>query len=263
MAHESTKYLSKVGEKSGLGPKLSFRYDGSMKDTSDLSQLRGNPPEKDRSQETKTSEWRRLRNRVIAGLFVLLPIYITYAIVKWLYVFLYDYAIGPIAALIRTYTFKEAAIPGYFLHGLSVVLAMFVVLSILMIAGIFAKSRIVRLTEWFLNKVPGVSTIYRVVSNVFEAINKSTETPDFKRVVLIEFPHPGLKAPAFVTSECQDSKTGATILCVYVPTTPVPTSGYMLLVPEESVIALDWNLEETLQAVVSGGITVPKKVIWA
>jgi len=210
----------------------------------------------------KQSEWRRLRNRMIAGLFVLLPIYITYAVVKWLYVILYDYAIGPIATFIRLYTFKDAAIPGYFLHGISVILAMFVVLSIVMIAGVFAKSRLLSATEWVLEKVPGVNMIYRVVSNVFEGISKSQNTKEFKRVVLIEFPHPGIRAPAFVTSECTDSKTGKTILCVYVPTTPVPTSGYMLLIPEEKVWALDWNLEQTLQAVVSGGITVPKKINW-
>ena len=232
-----------------------------MTDTS-VSNPIAQPPPKE-PVEAKQNEWRRLRNRLITGLFVLLPIYVTYVIVKWLYETLYDYAIGPIAAFIREYTFKDAAIPGYFLYGLSVVLAMFVVLSILMIAGIFAKSRLLRATEWILKKVPGVNTIYRVVSNVFNAISKQAETPDFKRVVLIEFPHPGIKAPAFVTSECKDTKSGEIILCVYVPTTPVPTSGYMLLVPEESVVPLDWGLEETLQAVVSGGITVPKKVSWA
>ena len=115
----------------------------------------------------KQSEWRRLRNRIIAGLFVLLPIYITYAIVRWLYVTLYDYAIGPIASFLREFTFKDAAIPGYILYGLSVVLAMFVVVAILIIAGVFAKSRLVSATEWVLQKVPGVNTIYRVVSNVF------------------------------------------------------------------------------------------------
>lgn len=211
----------------------------------------------------KQGSWRQLRNRLIAGLFVLLPIYITYAIVRWLYVILYNYLIGPIASFIRDYTFKDAAIPGYFVYGLSVVLAMIVVLSIMMMAGLFAKTRIVSAAEWVVAKVPGVSTIYRVVSNVFAALSRSSETPDFKRVVLIEFPHPGLRAPAFVTSECTDSVTGETILCVYVPTTPVPTSGYMLLVPEDRVISLDWSLEDTLQAVVSGGITVPEKVRWA
>jgi uncharacterized membrane protein len=131
-----------------------------------------------------------------------------------------------------------------------------------MIAGVFAKSRLLSATEWVLEKVPGVNMIYRVVSNVFEGISKSQDIKEFKRVVLIEFPHPGIRAPAFVTSECTDSNTGKTILCVYVPTTPVPTSGYMLLIPEEKVWALDWNLEETLQAVVSGGMTVPKKISW-
>ena len=215
------------------------------------------------ASESRPTEWRRLRNRIITGLFVLLPIYITYVIVEWIYVTLYKYAIGPIASLIREFTFKDATIPGFIIYGLSVILAMFVVLSILMIAGVFAKSRLLSVTNWFLHKVPGVNMVYRVVSNVFNAISKSAEAPDFKRVVLIEFPHPGMKAPAFVTSECTDSISGKTILCVYVPTTPVPTSGYMLLVPEETIVPLDWSLEETLQAVVSGGITVPNKVRWA
>jgi uncharacterized membrane protein len=229
----------------------------------------------------QVSEWRRLRNRVIAGLFVILPIYITYVVVKWLYEILYDNAIGPIATYLREVTFKDAGVAledagvslndaggswgagEYILYILSVVLALFIVLSILIVAGVFAKSRLLRATEWTLQKVPGVNTIYRVVSNVFNAISVSQDTTDFKRVVLVAFPHPGIRVPAFVTSECVDSGSGKTILCVYVPTTPVPTSGYMLLVPEEDVMALDWNLEETLQAIVSGGISAPKKVNWS
>ena len=160
-----------------------------MSDTSSEELVTAKSPNKGKPVEVKQNEWRRLRNRLITGLFVLLPIYITYVIVKWLYETLYDYAIGPIAAFIREYTFKDAAIPGYFLYGLSVVLAMFVVLSILMIAGIFAKSRLLRTTEWFLKKVPGVNLIYRVVSNVFSALSKQAEAPDFKRVVLLSLIH--------------------------------------------------------------------------
>ena len=69
-----------------------------------------------------------------------------------------------------------------------------------------------------------------------------------------------MRVPAFVTSSCKDIHTGKTILCVYVPTTPVPTSGYMLLVPEEDVTELNWDLNDTLQAIVSGGISVPEEV---
>jgi uncharacterized membrane protein len=82
----------------------------------------------------------------------------------------------------------------------------------------------------------------------------------FKRVVLVAFPHPGMRSPGFVTASCRDEATGRTILCVYVPTTPIPTSGYMLMVPEDEVTELDWSLEETIQAVVSFGLTTPHTV---
>ncbi len=112
-----------------------------------------------------------------------------------------------------------------------------------------------------MSSVPGVGVIYKSVSNVVDSIRQSnTDTNQFQRVVLIKFPHPGIKVPAFVTSSCADSNTGKEILCVYVPTTPIPTSGYMLLVPAEEVTEISWDLQETLQAIVSGGITVPPQV---
>jgi uncharacterized membrane protein len=69
-----------------------------------------------------------------------------------------------------------------------------------------------------------------------------------------------MKTPGFVTASCRDEATLKTILCVYVPTTPMPTTGYMLLIPEDEVTDLDWNMEETVQAVVSFGITAPGHV---
>jgi len=139
--------------------------------------------------------------------------------------------------------------------------ALLLVITVIYIAGMFFRSRLHQFVNWVLLTVPGVKTIYSAVSKVFDAIsNSQQDVNNFKRVVLVPFPHQGMKAPAFVTSECTDVTTGRTILCVYVPTTPVPTSGYMLLIPQEEVVDLNWDLEETLQAIVSGGITVPKKV---
>jgi uncharacterized membrane protein len=63
-----------------------------------------------------------------------------------------------------------------------------------------------------------------------------------------------------VTAECRDIKTQKVLLCVYVPTTPVPTSGFFLLVPEEEVTELNWNSEQTLQAIMSGGLSTPPDV---
>ena len=201
-----------------------------------------------------------IRNRVIQGLFVVLPLFITYFVIKWLYDTLYSVALRPIAYGLRWMWKLE----GDNSWGMEVFLgfcALGLVLGVLFVAGMFFRSRLHRFVDWFLNSVPGVSNIYSAVSKVINALSTSTDRQSkFKRVVLVQFPHPGIKAPAFVTGECTDANTGRKILSVYVPTTPVPTSGYMLLVEQDDVIDLNWDLEETLQAIVSGGITVPGTV---
>jgi len=220
---------------------------------------------------------RHIRNRVIAGVFVVLPIFITYAVIRWLYDTLYHYALGPIADFLRGTWFQSSEIQkatktvsgavnvetGLFGDVLLSILSIASLFAILFVAGMFAQSRLHRAFNWIILNVPGVKTIYSAVSNVFNAVSGSQGTKDFKRVVLVEFPHPGIKAPAFVTSECYDLGTGEKILCVYVPTTPVPTSGYMLMVREKDVVPLNWDIQETLQGIVSGGITVPKNVTYS
>ena len=89
---------------------------------------------------------------------------------------------------------------------------------------------------------------------------RSPEQQRPQRMVLVAFPHPGMKVPAFLTGTCRDVQTQKVILCVYVPTTPVPTSGYFLLVPEEEAIELNWTAEESLQAIISAGLTAPPQV---
>jgi len=203
-----------------------------------------------------------IRNRVIAGIFVVLPVFITFVVIEWLYNTAYTLAIGPIASGLRHAWGKPEDDPGWLLSAVSSIAAIVVVLTVLYIAGMFFRSRIHRAFDWILLNVPGVNMVYSSVSNVVNAISRSQGQQNFKRVVLVPFPHAGMKAPAFVTSECTDETTGKIILCVYVPTTPVPTSGYMLMIPDEDVVALNWDLEETLQAIVSGGITVPPNVTY-
>ena len=221
--------------------------------------------EPDLQKNLKPSLFRLFRNRFIAGLFVVLPIFITYALLKWLYDLFYSAALEPIMyGLRRLWGLKAAEADldsSWYLTLLLSLIALLLVITVIYIAGMFFRSRLHQFVNWVLLNVPGVKTVYSAVSKVFDAISNSQQDENkFKRVVLVPFPHQGMKAPAFVTSECTDVTTGRTILCVYVPTTPVPTSGYMLLIPQEEVVDLNWDLEETLQAIVSGGITVPKKV---
>ena len=217
----------------------------------------------DAQKSQSPSLLRLFRNRFIAGLFVVLPIYITYALLKWMYDLLYSNALQPITYGLRhLWGLEDKSVElNWYLTLLLSSISLLLVITLIYVAGMFFRSRLHQLVNWVLLTVPGVKTIYSVVSKVFDAISSShQDVNNFKRVVLVPFPHQAMKAPVFVTSECNDVTTGRTILCVYVPTTPVPTSGYMLLIPQEEVVDLNWDLEETLQAIVSGGITVPKKV---
>ncbi|MBP87782.1 MAG: hypothetical protein CMJ64_13845 [Planctomycetaceae bacterium] len=200
----------------------------------------------------------RIRNRIFEGLLVILPIAITWWIVAWLYNTLRGLFLNHVIAwVVEHYAWQDSP---FFERFLAPAIAMVIVLCGLWVLGIFFHSRVHRILDWILLHVPVVTTIYAAVRKVVAAIGPKQESPKFKRVVLVPFPHPGMKVPAFVTASCKDVETGKTILCVYVPTTPIPTSGYMLMLPEEDVIELSWSLDDTLQAIVSGGITVPERV---
>jgi uncharacterized membrane protein len=205
-----------------------------------------------------------IRNRIIQGLLLIAPVAITFWIIKWLYELLRGMAIDPVARVVVFAALRngdeEQALPGWFTDYAAPALAVVIVLVLLYLLGMFVHWRLHRIIDWVLMRVPGVTTIYSAVNKVFQTLKSQSSGPKFKRVVLVAFPHAGMRVPAFVTASCRDTTTGRTILCVYVPTTPIPTSGYMLLVPEEDVTEISWDINQTLQAIVSGGITVPDVV---
>jgi len=212
-----------------------------------------------------------VRSRLVQGLLLALPIAITFWILHWLYRTLRDVLIDPVARVVSWVSLRfvensdEAmgeSLPYWFDSWAAPVIAVAIILGLLYFFGMFFQSRIHRLIDWFLLQVPVVTNVYSAVRQVFTAIQREDggSKKKFQRVVLVPFPHQGMRAPAFVTSSCTDKATGRKILCVYVPTTPIPTSGYMLMVPEEDVTDLSWDLNETLQAIVSGGIAVPEEV---
>src|SRR5262249_27050188 len=104
--------------------------------------------------------------------------------------------------------------------------------------GYFANSRLRRVMDRGLLRVPVFSLVYNGVGKVFQALDTQPGQQRPQRVVLVAFPHPGMRVPAFVTATSRDIETQKVLLCVYVPTTPVPTSGYFLIVPEEEATEL-------------------------
>jgi uncharacterized membrane protein len=211
------------------------------------------------------SFWRHLRTRLLEGLFVVLPIGITFWLLRWLYSFLEQYVIDPVAAfvLFKASLIKgEDQLPPWFEYYIAPLIAIFIVLVILYLCGVFAHTRCRAAIDEFFLKVPIVSQIYDAVRGILQVFERPEGQPAPQRVVLVRFPHAGMQLPAIVTSTCTDLSTGTKLLCVYVPTTPIPTSGYFLIVPEEEATELNWDVQQTLRAIISGGLNVPPNVTY-
>src|SRR5262245_31171560 len=209
--------------------------------------------------------WHGVRDRMLAGLLALLPIMVTLWIIRWLYTWLEAYVIAPFAMVVLWKARRvqgEPDLPAWFENYAAPMIAIILILIILYACGFLAQSRLRHAIDRILMRVPVISVIYDAVRNVLQVLNKPAQKSQPQRLVLITFPHPGMKLPAFVTSTCRDVQTQRTLLCVYVPTTPVPTSGFFLMVPEDQVTELNWNTEQALQAIISGGLTAPQQVTY-
>lgn len=134
---------------------------------------------------------------------------------------------------------------------------------ILLITGVFAANFVGRsLVHWWesvLERIPVVRSIYSAAKNFAEVVF-SDSSQSFKKVLLIEYPRKGVYSLAFQTStqlgEIQ-GRTGEDVLCTFVPTTPNPTSGVIIMVPRKDVIELDMDVDEALKMIISLGVVVP------
>ncbi len=210
-----------------------------------------------------------LFNQMISGLIVTLPIVITVWIVYWIFTTIQSLLLNPTAKvinfihawMINSSTFKELELPLWWYNVASPALAIVIAIGILYGSGLFFQSWIYRTLDWFLLHVPVVATIYRAVRNVVNSLGTQLRGGSgFKRVVLVEFPHPGVRSLGFVTNSLRDATTGRNILTVCVLTGVMPPAGFTLFVPEESVINIAWSANDSLQAIMSGGITAPPTI---
>jgi len=196
---------------------------------------------------------RRLRNIFITGVLITLPIALTFFILRFLYRRL-D-ALSPVFTdlLIRA----GAPIPeGYRIPFLGVVITLVIVYLVgVLTTNIFGK-RLLHLWERLVEKIPFVRQIYSGTKQVVISF-ANADTSAFNRVVLIEFPRRGVQAIGFVTGVTKgevQNKTGDEVLNVFVPTTPNPTSGFLIFAPHSEVKDISMTIEEGVKYVISGGI---------
>ena len=196
---------------------------------------------------------KHFRRYMVAGILVWLHIGVT--------VFLLRILIGLMdrTLLLLPEQYRPESLFGFSIPGLGFLLTIFVLLVTGVLAANIVGRSMVKLWETMLDRIPIVRSIYSGAKNFAEIIFSDT-SHSFKRVLLIEYPRKGLYSLAFQTSselgEVQ-GRTGEDVVCSFVPTTPNPTSGFIIIVPKKDIIVLDMDVDEALKMVISLGVVVP------
>jgi|TARA_B110000263_G_scaffold38598_1_gene30188 uncharacterized membrane protein len=196
---------------------------------------------------------KRIRRIIVAGLLVWLPLGITIFIIRLLLDLL-----GQTYKIIPEFLRPESIL-GFSIPGFEILLALVIIFATGLIAANFIGKSLVGWWESFLDKIPLVRNIYSPLKKFSELI-LSDQTHSFSKVLLIEYPRKGLYSLCFQTSKNLgeiEKKSGRDVVCVFVPTTPNPTSGLILMVPQEDVIELDMSVEDGLKMIISLGVVVP------
>lgn len=148
----------------------------------------------------------------------------------------------------------------YSIPGLGLVLLIVALILIGMFAAGFLGKFFLSLGEWIVYKMPLISSVYSLLKQVFQTF-LSNKNNAFSKVVLLEYPRKGIWILGFVSSETQGEvkdKLGREMLNIFIPTTPNPTSGFLIFVPKEDTVSLDMSVEEGIKFVISGGLVSPE-----
>ncbi len=194
----------------------------------------------------------RIRQALFAGLLVLGPI----AVTAWLLVFLVGFLEGIVRLLPDA--IQPENLLGFPIPGLGLVLAVITVLFVGLVTRSYVGGRIVVTYERLLARVPVLSGVYSGVKQLMEALFAG-ERGNFRKVVMIEWPRRGVRAIAFHTGESfVQPDSGEVWVNIFLPTTPNPTSGYYLVIPEHDVVLLDLSVEDAFKLIMSAGIVAPR-----
>ena len=187
--------------------------------------------------------WQSIKTRIFAGLLAIVPIAVTFWILKFLFNFL-DSLASPFLKKV-----------GIEIPGLGIILTLlFIFVLGLFITNVLGKT-LFNWGEKILAKLPIVNTIYNTIKQITSAFSGST-VKSFQQVIFIQYPREGLWTMCFVTNQ-STNENGDTFYHVFVPTTPNPTSGVFIVIPKKDAIHPDISVEDGLKAIISGGILDP------
>jgi uncharacterized membrane protein len=194
-----------------------------------------------------------LRNYFLTGLLVIVPISVTCYVI-WVLIKAMDSILRFVPTKYLPETYLRIPIP-----GLGLILVVIIVLAVGVLTKNFVGSKMIRLGEKIVDRIPLARILYISVKQLMEALILQ-KSKAFQKAALIEYPRRGVYVIAFITGESKGEiqrLTQKKMMNVFVPTTPNPTSGFYILVPEDEIILLNMSVEDAFKLIMSGGILSP------
>jgi uncharacterized membrane protein len=203
---------------------------------------------------------RKLQKYFLSGLLTLLPIWLVWIVFKFVFVLLSDISkpiIGPLTSRLAE---GDPSMLGWLSDPwVQTAIALFATLVFIIAIGAMGPrvvgQRLLTGFETLIARIPLAKSIYGSARQLLDMMQ--TKPGSSQRVVLLDFPHAGIKAVGFVTRSFHDEATGRELAAVYVPTTPNPTGGYLELVPVELLTPTDWTVDQAMTFILSGGAVSP------
>ncbi|MBS0227348.1 MAG: DUF502 domain-containing protein [Proteobacteria bacterium] len=210
-----------------------------------------------------SSPGQRLQRLFLTGLLTLLPLWLTWVVVKFVFVALGGLSQPLVEPTLQSLAAASPQALGWLLEPwVKSAIALAATVATILLVG-WLTHRVVgqRLLGWFeslIARIPLASTIYGSARKLLDILQ--TKPDGTQRVVLIDFPHNQMKTLGFVTRVMREIGTGRELAAVYVPTTPNPTSGYLEIVPMEKITPTDWTVDQAMGFIISGGAVAPDSI---
>jgi uncharacterized membrane protein len=204
-----------------------------------------------------TSMITKFKRSFIAGLFVLLPLGVTFFVIQ----ILLNKVGQPASTLFFGNWIKN--LDKQWVECILSLISVGIVIVFIACFGWFSQYFLgkcfLRFTERLISRVPLINSVYKTVKQLVDTLAQDKKAL-FQKAILVEFPRKGLYSIGFLTSDSKgeiQEKTSEEVCCVFVPTTPNPTTGFLIIVPKEHIITLDMSIGDAMKIIISGGAIVP------
>lgn len=205
----------------------------------------------------------RLQRLFLTGLLTLLPLWLTWAVLKFVFGLLGGLSKPLVEPGLQGLAAEHPHSLGWLVAPwVQDAIALVATLAVILLAGWLAQrvvgQRLLRWLEALVARIPLANTVYGSARKLLDILQ--TKPDGTQRVVLIDFPHNEMKTLGFVTRVMREQGSGRELAAVYVPTTPNPTSGYLEIVPMEKITPTDWTVDQAMSFIISGGAVAPNEI---